>query len=84
MGYLLVHNKVKDFHTWKPVFDEHAPMREAAGSKSTSSNVSASRISMSAPSRPDAGLTGLIYTIPRARQGTQGQADPPRKPVATR
>lgn len=33
MGYLLVHNKVKDFNTWKPVFDEHASMREAAGSK---------------------------------------------------
>ena len=33
MGYLLVHKKVKEYNTGKPVVDEHASMRGSAGSK---------------------------------------------------
>ncbi len=31
MPYLLVRHKVRDFSTWKPVYDAHLPTREAAG-----------------------------------------------------
>lgn len=33
MAYLLVRHKVKDYSKWKTVFDEHAAMRKAGGSK---------------------------------------------------
>ncbi len=33
MPYLLIRHTVEDYDRWKPVFDEHAPMRQAAGSK---------------------------------------------------
>ncbi len=33
MPYLLIHHTVEDYDRWKPVFDEHAPLRQAAGSK---------------------------------------------------
>ena len=33
MTYLLVRHKIKDFATWKPVFDEHAAARKANGSQ---------------------------------------------------
>lgn len=33
MAYLLVRHKVRDFATWKPIFDEHGKTRKAAGSK---------------------------------------------------
>jgi len=33
MPYLIVRHKVKDFATWKPVFDEHGALRKANGSK---------------------------------------------------
>ena len=28
MAYVLVHQKVNDYAKWKPVFDEHAPVRK--------------------------------------------------------
>ena len=33
MPHLLIHHKVEDYDRWKKAFDEHAPMRQAAGSK---------------------------------------------------
>ncbi len=33
MPYLLIRHTVEDYDRWKPVFDEHASMRQAAGSK---------------------------------------------------
>ncbi|MFQ5936139.1 MAG: cyclase [Acidiferrobacterales bacterium] len=33
MPHVLIRHKVKDFTSWKPVFDEHASTRKAAGSK---------------------------------------------------
>ena len=33
MPYLLVRHKVQEYARWKPVFDDHAPARKAAGSK---------------------------------------------------
>jgi quinol monooxygenase YgiN len=33
MSNLIVHHRVKDFAAWKPVFDQHASMRGAAGCK---------------------------------------------------
>ena len=33
MPYLLVRHTVEEYDRWKPVFDEHAPMRKDAGSK---------------------------------------------------
>jgi len=33
MTYLLVRTKVKDFKTWKALFDEHGPARKQNGSK---------------------------------------------------
>ena len=33
MPYLLIRHKVKDFATWKPVFDAHGEFRKANGSK---------------------------------------------------
>lgn len=33
MVYLLIRHKVADYETWKPVYDEHAATRKAAGSK---------------------------------------------------
>jgi len=30
-SFMLVRHKVKDFGTWKPVYDAHAPTRRAAG-----------------------------------------------------
>ncbi len=33
MPYLLIRHKVRDFATWKPVFDEHGSTRRASGSK---------------------------------------------------
>ena len=33
MAYLMIRHRVKDYATWKPVFDEHAKARKAAGSK---------------------------------------------------
>ena len=33
MPYLLIHHKVADYDRWKTAFDEHASMRQAAGSK---------------------------------------------------
>lgn len=31
MGLMVVHHRVNDFGAWKRLFDEHAPVREAAG-----------------------------------------------------
>ena len=31
MGLMVLHHRVKDFGAWKRLFDEHAPVREAAG-----------------------------------------------------
>jgi len=33
MSYLIVRHTVQDFGRWKPVFDEHAAVRRAAGCK---------------------------------------------------
>ena len=33
MAYLLVKHKVKDYSKWKTIFDEHAALRKASGSK---------------------------------------------------
>ena len=33
MAQLLIRHKVKDYGTWKPLFDEHAAKRKAGGSK---------------------------------------------------
>ncbi len=33
MPYLIVRHKVQDYARWKPIFDEHAATRKAAGSK---------------------------------------------------
>lgn len=33
MSYVLIRHKVKDYASWKPVFDEHGSARQAAGSK---------------------------------------------------
>ncbi len=33
MPYALIRHEVEDFKRWKQVFDEHAPNREASGSK---------------------------------------------------
>jgi heme-degrading monooxygenase HmoA len=33
MPYLLVRHKVEDYERWKPIFDEHASVREQSGSK---------------------------------------------------
>jgi len=33
MPYMLVRHKVEDYEMWKPVFDEHAAVREQSGSK---------------------------------------------------
>lgn len=33
MAYVLVRHKVADYEKWKSVFDEHATMRKASGSK---------------------------------------------------
>lgn len=33
MTHVLIHHKVKSFAAWKPVFDQNAPMRAAAGCK---------------------------------------------------
>lgn len=33
MAYVLVHEKVRDFASWKATFDENRPMRQGAGSK---------------------------------------------------
>ena len=33
MPYLLVRHKVEDYAKWKPVYDEHAGVRKANGSK---------------------------------------------------
>ncbi len=33
MPYLLIRHKVKDFATWKPVYDGHVLARDAAGLK---------------------------------------------------
>ena len=30
-AFMLVRHKVKDFATWKPVYDAHAPKRKEAG-----------------------------------------------------
>lgn len=35
MAALLVKHTVKNYETWKPLFDEHGATRKAAGSKST-------------------------------------------------
>jgi heme-degrading monooxygenase HmoA len=32
MPYMLVRHKVEDYERWKPVFDEHATVREQSGS----------------------------------------------------
>lgn len=32
MAYLLVHHNVQDFAKWKPVFDEHGPVRKEQAS----------------------------------------------------
>jgi hypothetical protein len=31
MGVLIIHHKVKDFATWKPVYDGHDAVRKGAG-----------------------------------------------------
>ena len=33
MPYMLIRHKVQDYDRWKSAFDDHAPMRQAAGSK---------------------------------------------------
>ena len=33
MPYMLVRHKVKDFHKWKPVYNDHAAFRRDNGSK---------------------------------------------------
>jgi len=33
MVYLLIHHKVEDYEMWKPIYDEHAATRKAAGSQ---------------------------------------------------
>ena len=33
MAHMLVRHKVADFETWKQVYDDHGPAREAAGLK---------------------------------------------------
>ncbi len=33
MPYVLIRHKVDDYTKWKPVFDEHAAARKAAGSR---------------------------------------------------
>ena len=33
MAQIFVRHKVEDFKKWKPIFDEHASRRKAAGSK---------------------------------------------------
>lgn len=33
MPFILVRHTVANFATWKPAYDEHAPMRKDAGSK---------------------------------------------------
>ncbi len=33
MPYILVQHTIEDYEKWKPAFDEHAAMRQAAGSK---------------------------------------------------
>lgn len=35
MPYFLVRHKVKDYATWKPVYDEHGAIRKAAGCQGT-------------------------------------------------
>lgn len=32
MAHILVHHRVNDFETWKPIFDEHATFRAENGS----------------------------------------------------
>ncbi len=31
MPHILIRHKVRDFATWKPVYEDHRPAREAAG-----------------------------------------------------
>jgi hypothetical protein len=31
MAYLIVHHKVQDYAKWKPMYDEHQPIRKANG-----------------------------------------------------
>ena len=33
MAYILVQQSVEDYDKWKPLFDEHGPIRQANGSK---------------------------------------------------
>jgi heme-degrading monooxygenase HmoA len=33
MPYTLIRHKVEDYERWKPVFDEHAAVRQESGSK---------------------------------------------------
>lgn len=33
MNYLVVHHRVENFEQWKPLYDEHRPLREKAGVK---------------------------------------------------
>jgi heme-degrading monooxygenase HmoA len=33
MAYVLVHSKVEDYNKWKPMYDDNANIRRAAGSK---------------------------------------------------
>jgi heme-degrading monooxygenase HmoA len=33
MPYMIVRHKVEDYERWKPVFDEHASVREQSGSQ---------------------------------------------------
>lgn len=33
MAYLLVRHKVRDYHDWKPGFDDHGSTRKAQGSR---------------------------------------------------
>ncbi len=33
MPYILIRHTVEDYDRWKSVFDDHAPLRQAAGSK---------------------------------------------------
>jgi heme-degrading monooxygenase HmoA len=33
MPYIMIRHRVKDYATWKPVFDEHGATRKAKGSK---------------------------------------------------
>jgi heme-degrading monooxygenase HmoA len=33
MAYMIVHHKVEDYERWKPVFDEHASIRQQSGSQ---------------------------------------------------